>query len=853
MQGWLIDAYRKENSIILWLKTPENTRVEWQYESKIYIDVEAEDQLRRQNINFRRVVRRTYERKKTVLELKVPRLEFYEKFVKDIENLTKYRIAMYNSDVPPEQMFLFEKGLMPFNVLHIEDNCIRSSREKESIPLTMIDVNVLSYGDIRNNPDTKIKWIEIDGERRKGKEKELLEFLLRKFRQKDPDVVKMKYAFSVVPYLAYKLASYGMEVPFHRWDKTDFRYKGGKSYYSYGQVGYQDFAIRLRGRLLLDTTTMMGSQDIESIIELCQLSGMRFQQATSRSFGATFQGALVRQMVERKYLVPYKQKPIERPMSMFELLKADRAGHTMDPKIGFHKNVAEIDFSSMYPWLIYNKNISAETIFSDREPKEKVPNVPITVSYAQKGLVPIAIKPFLDRRMEYKKNPTALNKKKAAGLKWVLVTSYGYLRFREFKLGLPSSHMAIGSYARDTLLLSARLAEEKGFEVVHGIVDSLYLKKKNINKEKVEEYCKELEMLTGIPVSFEGIFKWIVFLPSIQDDDRPVPTKYYGVFTNGEIKARGIEVRQTKPPLVVKKFQENCLERLSLCEYKKDLVEKIPELCRLLRNTVKQISKMPAEMLTLTIKISKTKYKHNIPQKQILESLKKKGITMMPGQQIPYVHAGRAILPEEYRGKPDVMQYKKLLVQSLYVLVQPFVTKEQIVNMTNKYYQTKLTQFHALVQVAYPVPHRYRTRKGLSEKMIRKKLEKKGYLVWRGAMIHTKEHEYPNVEKKYRLLADLLEEHRPGTLEQLRYMSRMSGMPDFFCYRDGEFKFVECKLGYECLSERQKKCIGKLQQMGFEVEVHRLVDKQTKDGIALVNLSIGTRNMIQEQKKITAF
>ena len=82
MQGWLIDAYRKENTIILWLKTPENTRVEWQYEAKIYMDAEAEDFLRRQNINFRRVVRKTYEKKKTVLELKVPRLEFYEKFVR---------------------------------------------------------------------------------------------------------------------------------------------------------------------------------------------------------------------------------------------------------------------------------------------------------------------------------------------------------------------------------------------------------------------------------------------------------------------------------------------------------------------------------------------------------------------------------------------------------------------------------------------------------------------------------------------------------------------------------------------------------------------------------------------------
>ena len=53
-------------------------------------------------------------------------------------------------------------------------------------------------------------------------------------------------------------------------------------------------------------------------------------------------------------------------------------------------------------------------------------------------------------------------------------------------------------------------------------------------------------------------------------------------------------------------------------------------------------------------------------------------------------------------------------------------------------------------------------------------------------------------------------------------------MPDFVCYRNGEFKFVECKFKHEPLSKKQKKCIKRLQKMGFKVEIHKLVGPETK-------------------------
>ena len=499
-------------------------------------------------------------------------------------------------------------------------------------------------------------------------------------------------------------------------------------------------------------------------MELAQLSGTLFQQTSSRSFGAAFQTALVRLMIRKDFLVPFKEKPIEKPLSMLEMLKADRAGHTFDPKIGFHRDVAEIDFTSMFPWLIYNNNISAECILADEGPFVSIPGVPIKTSMKYKGLIPIALKPFIDRRMYYKKNPSAVNNKRAFGLKWVLVSCYGYLRFREFKLGIPTSHMAICAFARETLLKVIHLAEERGFEVVHAIVDSVYIKKKGITKEEVESFCREVELMTGIPIHVEGIFKWIVFLPSVLDKMRALPTTYYGVFRSGKIKARGIELRQRSVPGIVKAFQGQVLEYIKDCSSKNEIRARVPMLCKYLREIITKIPELNKEHLTVAVRVSKTEYKHNIPQKIIVEKLQKKGVRVMPGQFIRYVFSENGVmLPEEYDGMPDVLQYRKLLTRALFVVLQPFgYDKQDIGDMVGFERQTKIEEYFAVRYKYIPMKKEYDYKRGLSERLIKSRLEKEGWTVWRGSMIDCFRFNlelYPNVVRKYRLLISLMKKY----------------------------------------------------------------------------------------------
>jgi len=49
-------------------------------------------------------------------------------------------------------------------------------------------------------------------------------------------------------------------------------------------------------------------------------------------------------------------------------------------------------------------------------------------------------------------------------------------------------------------------------------------------------------------IRVEGIYNWIVFLPSKVSPKAPVANRYFGRFLNGTIKVRGLEVRRSDTP-----------------------------------------------------------------------------------------------------------------------------------------------------------------------------------------------------------------------------------------------------------------------------------------------------------------
>jgi hypothetical protein len=174
--------------------------------------------------------------------------------------------------------------------------------------------------------------------------------------------------------------------------------------------------------------------------------------------------------------------------------------------------------------------------------------------------------------------------------------------------------------------------------------------------------------------------------------------------------------------------------------------------------------------------------------------------------------------------------------------------------------QSTLLEFGLKIITVY-VPMRrypYKTRHGLAELQLRKRLEKQGWHVWRGGFVHAIAADvYPHVKKKYVQLAELIMEiYGDSALDFLCYLCTVHhGMPDLVCYHPTlkQFKFVECKLGHEGLSNRQVLTIKRLQEAGFEVEVHKLVEECTKTRKASMDLITKRKKILEKELTLPKF
>ena len=149
--------------------------------------------------------------------------------------------------------------------------------------------------------------------------------------------------------------------------------------------------------------------------------------------------------------------------------------------------------------------------------------------------------------------------------------------------------MSVCAFARKILLDMVRIVERKGFEVVHGIVDSLWIKKIGATKMDFIELSKEIEDELNFPLSFEGIYRWIAFLPSRMHDDVPVLNRYFGVFDDGSMKLRGIEVRRRDTIKLVADCEYDILMTLSACRDLYDVRKTIPQALKILRSYANQL------------------------------------------------------------------------------------------------------------------------------------------------------------------------------------------------------------------------------------------------------------------------
>jgi DNA polymerase elongation subunit (family B) len=394
------------------------------------------------------------------------------------------------------------------------------------------------------------------------------------------------------------------------------------------------------------------------------------------------------QAIKDDVLIPRNKSIPEAFKTAYELLVGDRGGFVFEPKVGAHDFVGEVDFSSMYPVLMANNNISAETVLCKCCPDSplRIPELNYHICTKRKGIVPKTLRLVVNKRLFYKRMKEETQNqqlrevydKRQIALKWILVTCFGYLGYRNAKFGTVDGHMGVCAFGREALLKAAHTAEKHGFEVVHGIVDSLWLKKRDATVEEYTGLCKIISERVGVPINFEGRYKWIVFLPSKTHPRIGVLNRYYGVMENGKVKVRGLEVRRRDTPRFVYDAQKEMIETLASANNSIELRQRIPEALEVVKKYRQKLldGEVPIWDLIVTKHLSRNpkRYRQHASQVIAAEQLIKEGADVHAGTNIRFLftHAEdkrhdrrvRAAQLIEEDVKPDMRKYLLLLYSS---------------------------------------------------------------------------------------------------------------------------------------------------------------------------------------------
>ncbi len=645
-------------------------------------------------------------KKRKILGVSVAKPSVFKKTIQEINEIGLF--ILYNTDLPISQMYFYVNDLFPMSLCNFRTKVVKDKNSNRNtiklVALVLKDDNEELFYEL---PPLKAVWLDIkvqqkglrpyyndpleyaeisivekdensnipraDGQKKRkflinrADEADKLKIISKVIERLDPDIILTHGGDEFVfPYLAARASinRVSRHLYFSR-TKTPlknciFELSGGSDHYmSYGIIMRRSKTqVYFTGRFHLDTTAYgslhFSEGNIPGVIEVARVSRVPLQRLCRVTIGGALQSIQFYNAYKLDHLIPPFKKSPEDFKTGMELIVSDRGGHIFEPLIGVFDQVVELDFSSMYPSLMANFNISSETLnckcCKDDGTGIKVPGLNFHICSKREGIISKSISLPLRKRLEYKEyNKTHDDlryKFTDIALKWVLVVSFGYLGFKNARFGKIEAHQAVCAFAREFLMRSAEIAKEHGCKVVHGIVDSMWLQ--DTKGRSLEEFDKltqkiaeEITEKIGIPMSWDGRFNNIVFLPSRAERDVPALSHYWGIKSDGEVKVRGIEVRRRDIPKIVKDAQYAFIDVFQGAETVEEFMERIPKAKKKLYEYVDRVYSglVSRDELTIRQKISRkpSQYKVNSYQAVAARQLERSGFVASAGKNVRYI------------------------------------------------------------------------------------------------------------------------------------------------------------------------------------------------------------------------
>ncbi len=581
--GWVLDVYVEGSNAVLWVKLEDGKaiRLTDRYRPDFYIElgdcVNPEDVA--QTISLHPLVHRVSIEEKYTSILSREKSRVIHVFARDIpsfktvrRDVEKLRIvkSWFNIDLYHFQRYLFSKTFAPTNKVEAEGNdewklldiaVINDSDEIRPPPFTslLFEVSVRSENLTPNVKQDPVSRIALQGDRfesLEGAEADILTGFASCVRELDPDFLVANDCEENLHYILERARVLNISLQLGRELAKGYTPKNERS--------------PVKGRALADLDDFL-EYGVPGITELSRFTLAPPTFSAKWPAGKTIDARQSFEALRKDILVPKLRGFPRFSMTAREILEKDKGGLLFSPVVGLHENVAELDFESMFPNIIIRHNISYETV------------TPTDVDLSRRGFLSEVVGTVLDRRLRFKhlrKRFPRENEEygwcdqRQKALKSVLVCIYGFSGCFANRFNNVAAYNMINEDSRRILVQAVNLCLNRGFEVLYGNVDSLFVKRRDATQEDYEDLAKLIQGETGLPISLDNHYKFVVFMRQETRPDVEAMNHFFGKLTNGELNYRGIELRRRDCPAFLKEFQKQLIEILFDARDAKEVVDR---------------------------------------------------------------------------------------------------------------------------------------------------------------------------------------------------------------------------------------------------------------------------------------
>ncbi|MGC8982757.1 MAG: DNA-directed DNA polymerase [Desulfurococcaceae archaeon] len=375
------------------------------------------------------------------------------------------------------------------------------------------------------------------------------------------------------------------------------------------------------------STLGLGEKFLPFAMQLSYLTRLPLDQVGAASVGHRLEWFLMYEAYKRGELIPSRE---ERPAEPY------KGAVVLTPIPGVHKDIAVLDFTSMYPSIMIKYNVGPDTIVRDAACDESIHNVAPEIGHCFVKEPPGFFKSVLTKLLELRKTLKEQLKKyppdsyeyrlldeRQKAIKILANATYGYMGWAGARWYCRECAEAVTAWGRALIRKSIEIAQGLGLKVIYGDTDSLFL---TYQPEKINAFIEIVQKDLGFEIKVDKVYKAVFFSEAKK--------RYAGLLEDGRIDIVGFEAVRGDWADVAKDVQEKVTEIL----LREGNVSKAIEYVRNIITDLVQ-GKIPLEKLiiwkTLTKPISE--YDVDSPHVKAAKKMLRLGYRVDVGDKVGYV------------------------------------------------------------------------------------------------------------------------------------------------------------------------------------------------------------------------